>query len=229
MAAPDVDGRELIAQLALPAARAVLVVNGSTAEETSTSSRLVEAVVDGVGGALLDQRWTAVTGATDAGIFTLLGRAAEAAGKLPAPWIGVAPLGLVTWPGRSPAGDRELVPLERHHSHFVLVEGDEWGDETPALLALAGALGGDGAPTAAVIAGGGAVARTEAMGHARAGRPIVVLGGSGRLADELGGMTTDATPDDGDLATIIRSGRLIVCHVSDGPAAVAAALDQALR
>jgi hypothetical protein len=76
------------------------------------------------------------------------------------------------------------VPLEPHHTHFVLVDGDAWGDETPALLALAGALARL-APSVAVICGGGAVTRTEVAGHQRAGRPIVAVAGSGRVADEL--------------------------------------------
>src|SRR5437588_2802298 len=223
IAPPDVDGARLITQLGLPPASAVVAVNGSTAEGTSTPA-LTEAIVEGVGGAIINQGWTAVTGATDAGVFSLLGQAAEAlAPRTPrAPWIGVAPLGLVTWPGHPSSTD--AVPLERHHSHFALVEGDKWGNETRALLALTSALGERGAPSAAVIAGGGAMTRREAAGHARAGRPIIVLGGSGRLADELARAVTNDTQDDDELAGILRYGRVVVCDIADGPSSIAAAL-----
>ena len=225
---PKVDGAELVAQLALPAPRAVVVVNGSTEEGTSASSVLVSAIVDGVAATIVDEGWTAVTGATDAGIFSLLGRAAATAGSLPAPWIGVAPLALVSWPGHPSRSGSDVVPLEPHHSHFVLVEGDRWGDETPALLALTAALGRTGAPTAAVIAGGGAVARQELSGHARAERPIVALRGTGRLADEIAEATGNDAPDGGELAGIVRSGQVIVCDVTDGASFVAMALMAAM-
>lgn len=222
--APDADGAGILARLGVPPAKAVLAVTGGTAEGTATPA-LAAAFVDGVGRTIIEEGWTAVTGATDAGVFTLLGRAAEAAGRPPpAPWIGVAPLDLVRWPGGPPRPEAETHPLEPHHSHFVLVEGDEWGDETPAQLAVTAALGAGGAPSAVVIAGGGAIARGEIVGHARAGRPILVLRGSGRLADDLAGVSGAGE----DLRAIVPAGELVTVDVDAGPAAIRAALAELL-
>ncbi|HVL27495.1 MAG TPA: hypothetical protein VM390_05065, partial [Acidimicrobiales bacterium] len=133
---PDVSGAALVERLALRPGVPVVTLVGSTVPGTGDDPVMVDAIAAGLGPVVLDNGWHVVTGATDAGIFSLLGRAATAAGAVPAPWIGVAPLGLVTWPGRPPGpADLDREPLEPHHSHFVLVEGEGWGDETPAQVA----------------------------------------------------------------------------------------------
>ena len=162
---PDVAGDELLAALGLPAPRATVVLNGSTAEV----DRRLAPLLEGLAGAAVRERLTVVTGGTDAGIFALFG---AAMGDPSAPLVGVAP------------SERDGVPLEPHHTHFVLVQGDAWGVETPALLALADALTRL-APSGAVICGGGPVTRTEVAGHVRAGRPVVAVAGSGGVADDL--------------------------------------------
>ena len=162
---PHVDGDELVAGLELPSPRATVVLNGSTGE---CDPRLA-GVMGELAGAAMRERLTVVTGGTDAGIFHLFGAAMA---EPTAPLVGVAPR------------QREGVPLEPHHTHVVLVEGDDWGVETPVLLALAAALGRL-APSVAVICGGGSITRLEVQGHLRAGRPLIAVAGSGGVADEL--------------------------------------------
>ena len=159
---PDAGGEALVAALDLPAPRATVILNGTTAER---DLRLAGVLGD-LAAAARAERLTVLTGGTDAGIFALFG---AAIGEPTAPLVGVAPL------------HRDGVPLEPHHTHAVLVQGDAWGVETPVLLALAEAL----APAAAVICGGGAVTLTEVDGHLRAGRPVLAVAGSGGVADEL--------------------------------------------
>ncbi len=161
----DAGGDELIAALGLPAPRATVVVNGST----SGCDPSLAGVMTALAGVAVRERLTVVTGGTDAGIFAFLG---SAMAEPTAPLVGVAPR------------NRDGVPLEPHHTHHVLVEGDTWGDETPALLALAAALGRL-APSVAVICGGGRITRLEAEGHLRAGRPLIAVAGSGGVAGEF--------------------------------------------
>jgi hypothetical protein len=165
---PDVRGDELIAALELPAPRATVVLNGTTAECDPGLTGVLAALA----GAVIREHLTVLTGGTDAGIFHLFGAAMR---EPTAPLVGVAPR------------DRAGVPLEPHHTHAVLVEGDDWGVETPALLALADALGRL-APSVAVICGGGSVTRLEVQGHLRAGRPLIAVAGSGGAAGELVGV-----------------------------------------
>jgi len=217
--AQGVDGDTLLRRLEVPPPRGSLIVNGTTAPLGSGLDGLGELLARGVADVAVSDGLTVVTGATDAGIFSLLGAAMAGA---TAPLIGVAPLGLVSWPDRPPAGP-DLEPLESHHSHFVLVEGQEWGDETGTLLALAQALG-TRAPSAAVLCGGGEVARNETLGHVRAGRPVVVLAGSGRLADELAAAVAGTLPPGDPSLTEMAGGDLLVCPLSAGAEALAAAL-----
>lgn len=208
---PGADGDHLLAALDVPPPRATLVLNGSTGDlDAAVADHLAAAFrEDGLAEAVSRERLTTVTGGTDAGIFSILGRALV---DRSAPLIGVAPLDLVSW-----SGGAGQVPLEPHHSHFVLVEGDEWGDETSTLLAVARALGRR-APSVAVICGGGPVTRNEALGHVRDGRPLVVLAGSGRFADDL----AQGVEDLGDGA------KVTVCPVDAGGPALARAVIGAL-
>lgn len=227
-ATAETSGGELLRRLGLPPPRATLVVNGSTAElDAKLKDRLEVAIERGVAGAALMDRLTVLTGATDAGIFSILGAAMS---HRSTPLIGVAPDGLVTWPGRRPVPPRlnqNKETLESHHSHFVLVDGDEWGQETNTLLALAGALGAQ-APSAAVLCGGGCVSRQEALGHSRAGRPLVVLAESGRLSDELAAAVQVGSADDPLLAEIVKRGNVAVCGIRSGAASVVSAIRTAL-
>lgn len=229
---PDTGGDELLAALRLPPPTGTIVVNGSVATLEEGLSERLAAVVgsNGLAGTVEREGLTAVTGATDAGIFSILGRAMAGG---PAPLVGVAPRRLVTWPGRLPVGlrwlDRGRVPLEPHHSHFVLVDGHEWGDETPALLALARALNVL-APSVALLCGGGPVTRNEVLGHVRDGRPVVVVAGSGRFADELAAALNGHRGDhDAEVEEILTNGRLTVCPLSDGAPALVGAVCAALR
>ncbi len=224
-AAPDARGEDLVAALGLPAPRGTVVVNGTAgALDAGLAERLSDLLGDdGLAGLARRDGLTLVTGGTDAGIFSILGRAMVGS---PACLVGVAPRSLVTLLGH-PDGHR--VPLEPNHTHYVLVDGDAWGDETPALLALAGALHRL-APAVAVVVGGGPVTCKEALGHVRAGRPLVVVAGSGRIADELADAAAGGRAATGaDIREIVAGGHITVCPVSAGGPGLIDAVIAALR
>lgn len=139
---------------------------------------------DGLARVVVKEGLSVVTGGTDAGIFQLFGKALG--GRAKGPCIGVAPAGLVEAEPQSTrvGADEQRVPLEPHHTHFVLVESDHWGGETETMLSLVDALAAD-ALSITILASGGEVAKREILGHVRAGREVVVIAGSGRLADEI--------------------------------------------
>ena len=168
VAAPaDVSGEEAVAALALPRPHGAIVLNGGTTElPTDLAVTLRDTLGNGIARVAVEDRLTVVTGGTDAGIFSLFGQALG--DERTAPCIGVVPAGRVIWPERASPADRgpedeELVPLEPHHSHFLLVATDEWGAETEAMLSLADALSAD-CGSLAVLAGGGAGSRREILG-----------------------------------------------------------------
>jgi len=64
----------------------------------------------------------------------------------------VAAEGTVHIPGG--AANPDAAELERHHTHFVLVPGNEWGDESPWLADVADTLAA-GEPSVTIVASSG--------------------------------------------------------------------------
>src|SRR3954447_2286066 len=94
----------------------------------------------------------AVDGGTDAGVMRAAGAAREDRAAS-FPLVGVVVRQLL----QVDDATRADVPPARSHSHFVLVPGIDWGDESEWLSAIAGSLS-NGAPSVTVLANGGEVA-----------------------------------------------------------------------
>jgi hypothetical protein len=123
-----------------------------------------------------------VDGGTDAGVMKLMGNARYENGSA-FPLVGVSPVGLVQLPDAVKPSP-ESTPLEPHHTHFFLVTGNNWGDESPWLANIASLLAGEH-PSVTVLINGGAIALVDAKESTKVDRPIVAIAGSGRLADEI--------------------------------------------
>jgi hypothetical protein len=121
-------------------------------------------------------------GGTDAGVMRLMGNARE---EISGTFllVGVSPDGLVKLPDGGNIST-ELTDLESHHTHFFLVQGDQWGDESRWLAEIASQMAGD-YPSVTVLINGGNIALVDAMENLRVHRPLLVIEGSGRLADEI--------------------------------------------
>lgn len=201
--------------LELPRPRAVLVVNGGTAKlGPDLEAQLGQLLQDGVARTAAEDRITLVTGATDAGIFALLGQGLARWGRS-APCVGVTVAGLARWPGKL-AGE---APLEPHHSHFVLVEGQHWGDETATMYALIAWLARD-RPSAAIFAGGGEIVIHEMQANVRQGRAMILLAGSGRTTDAVLAVQAGQLATDPRLAEIARMGKIITFDIRQDAAAL---------
>jgi len=207
-------GSQVLQQLELPPVRGLIVLNGGTIElDGDREERLRALLGDGLAAVAAQDGLTVVTGGTDAGVFALFGAALGDGSTVSS--VGVAPAARVTWPGRDDADD-DAVPLEPHHSHAVLVDGHQWGDETSTMIRLAGALSAD-APSLAVLAGGGAIAKRELLAHLSAGRQVVVLAGSGRLADDVAAVVAGSSTQDSELREAAASGRITVFDTTRRP------------
>ncbi|WP_392479195.1 hypothetical protein [Nostoc sp. C110] len=133
-----------------------------------------------------------VDGGTDAGVMQLMGEARSQIGAKFA-LIGVTPENKVALPNQQEP-DADLTPLEPNHTHFVLVPGDNWGDESPWISDVATVLANN-APSVTVLLNGGEITFDDAFSSVNTGRLVVVIAGSGRtadiLADALRGEGTD--------------------------------------
>lgn len=182
-AAPDASPRRLLDELGIQAPGAIVVVVGAADSlDPSIVPWLTQQFSRGLGVAATKTDAVLIDGGTASGAMAVLGEAI--ADRLPRPaLLGVAPLAKVTYPDGPPA-DGERVALEPNHTHFVLADLGEWGQETELLFRLADTLA-DGVPVVVVLVGGGQVAREEARQAARRDWPLLVITGTGGLADNL--------------------------------------------
>lgn len=122
-----------------------------------------------------------IDGGTDAGIMRLMGQARrQLEGSFPL--IGIAAVGTVILPDLPRPQDG--ADLEPNHTHVVLVPGSLWGDESPWIARVATAIA-QAQPSLTLLVNGGTISFQDVANSIRARRPVLVLAGSGRAADEL--------------------------------------------
>jgi len=172
---------------------------------------------------LLDRHGACVVdGGTDSGVMRSIGRARTTChGRFPI--IGVTPVGAIAG-GHTP--EARGIALEPNHTHALLVPGSTWGDETPWLADVAGAIAArHGSVT--LVAGGGGITYTDITASIARNRPVLILAGTGRAANSVADarMGLDADPRAHDIAA---SALTEIVEVSD-TTAVVHALDAALR
>jgi hypothetical protein len=137
-----------------------------------------------------------ICGGTDMGIMAEIGRV-RSKSAYTFPLVGMAPEELVTW-ADGPASTKKLWwgkqrwQLEPHYSHFILVPGSEFGDESPWIVDTATLLSKDH-KSVTVLINGGDVSRKDVELSLKSGRPVIALSRTGRLADELS-RETDRNP-----------------------------------
>ena len=186
----DADAQGILKALDIAQAHALIMVfGGAKGLDDSRKARLAELFTDAIAPAAVDVGALVIDGGTQSGVMAMMGEALARDGQ-GCELLGVAPSGKVTYPGDSnPANIENGTPLEPNHSHFVLVEGDEWGSETDMMFKLAGALN---VPVATTLINGGSIAGSEALRSVRNGWQLLVVEGSGRFADDLSAATRKA-------------------------------------
>jgi predicted Rossmann-fold nucleotide-binding protein len=130
-----------------------------------------------------------ICGGTDVGVMAAIGKARSRSGYQ-FPLIGISPEGAVTWPEGPrnatpflPGNEREQ--LEPHHSHFILVPGNQFGDESKWIVRTATMIATEHNKSVTVLINGGKVSQQDVEQSLSVGRPLLVLEGTGRLADEI--------------------------------------------
>jgi hypothetical protein len=129
-----------------------------------------------------------VCGGTNMGVMSEIGQIRQKNGYT-FPLIGIAPQELVTWPD-GPRSTKILWwgvkrwQLEPHYSHFILVPGSQFGDESPWVVDAATVFS-KGHKSVTILINGGEVSRKDIDLSLETGRPVIALSRTGRLADEL--------------------------------------------
>lgn len=211
----EADPAQIAAMLGLkPGGRAIAVMGGAALMTGDSTRTIRSGLEDGLAQFAQDYEVTVVDGGTAAGVMELLG-AARARRSLTFPLVGVTVASRTAWPGHD--ADSEAAPLDPYHSHFVLTEGDDFGDESDLLAGLALTVARDGGRALGLIINGGAIVRREA--HARANgplkMPLLVLDDSGRFADELAEAVRSGSSDP-ELQEIVEQGEVHVLSAHVG-------------
>ena len=192
IASPQASSQQVLAELEIPQPEAVFLLSGQALSlKDRLKPRLKALFSRGVLKAAKGRQVVILTGGTQYGVMEQMGLAATEQAE-PVTLLGVAPTAKAIYPG---GPDLSAVPdaavLDPNHSHFVLPESQEWGGETRRMFDLAEALVSGGVnkrvPVITILAGGGfkGVALQEALHTVRHGWPILVIEGSGELADEI--------------------------------------------
>ncbi len=143
----------------------------------------------GIARVAVEEEALIIDGGTQAGIMAMMGQGVAERGYKTT-LLGVLPADLVTYPG-PPAhnSQSEHTPLDPNHSHFALMRGDKWGDETALMYQLADELSrgeeGKRIPLVTILVNGEEIAMHKAWHSVQKGWPIIVIEGSDRSADEI--------------------------------------------
>ena len=140
---------------------------------------------------------TVFDGGTDAGVIKMMGQARhhiDGSFNL----VGVAPKAKVNLPGHSlnlaiSLETRELTNLEEHHTHFALIPGINWGNESPWLANCASTLA-DRYPSITILINGGKISLSDLVLNLSVGQQTIIIADSGRLADEIANTITGFAP-----------------------------------
>jgi hypothetical protein len=177
---------QAIGELGLKGGYPVIVLIGGEIEEhrrdmTRQAIQAIAKTAEGMNAVIIG-------GGTDMGVMAEIGQIRSQNGYK-FPLVGVTPEELVTWPG-GPLNTKflwlgkERWQLESHYSHFILVPGSQFGDESPWISDTAILLS-KGHQSVTILINGGEVSRKDIEVSLENDRPVIVLSNTGRLADEL--------------------------------------------
>ncbi len=210
--APHHTSRQALDLAALDHPRPTLVVIGGAGFMADDSLQRLRVLFDDVLAPLAQEyHLTVIDGGTDAGVMRLMGQARHRLGGT-FPLLGVLPQGRVTWPKADAAStnddpnpppgtaDNLCYALEPHHSHFLFIPGQDWGSESTWIADVATAISSP-SPALTLLINGGQIAALDLHLNLAAGRPLLALAGSGRLADTV---ATALAGSDADIPPFLR-------------------------
>jgi len=208
----DASAQAILDALQIASPRAVILLFGGAAGlDASRKTHLATLFADGLTTLAADLGALIIDGGTQSGIMAVMGEAVAQSGHR-CELLGIAPAGKVTYPGDGQIDVVDSTALEPNHSHFVLVESNDWGGETDKMFELARAFN---VPIVAILVNGGAIAADEALQTVRNGWQLLAIEGSGRFADELSAAVRRQSAKSVEVSEIACSGLVGLFHVDD--------------
>jgi len=177
---------QAISELGLKDRYPVIVLIGGEIDEQQAA--ITERAMQAISRIAEDMNALVICGGTDMGVMAEIGQIRSRSGYK-FPLVGVTPEELVTWPGGPHNAKflwmgKQRWQLESHYSHFILVPGSQFGDESP-WIGEAATLLSEGHQSVTILINGGEVSRKDIDLSVENGRAVIALSRTGRLADEL--------------------------------------------
>ncbi len=165
-----------LAQLGIPLPKpAVVLVGGAGAIGFLDKFPMRKAV--GIVARLAEETGSVVVdGGTQAGIMTEIGKQRKR-NNFSFPLVGVVFDSLLMQ-------EEPKSVLDPNHTHFFLIPGEDWGDESAWISKIATAIAGD-KKSITVLVNGGNISRIDVEYSLLANRTTFVMRGTGRMADEI--------------------------------------------
>jgi len=180
--------QDALTGLAIPRPRTVIVLVGGAGGIKWLQKFPMRKAVGIVARLAEETQSVIVDGGTQAGIMTEIGKQRKR-NKFSFPLIGVVFDSLLM--KEEPASI-----LDANHTHFFLIPGDDWGDESGWISKIATAITSDAKATLStgvmniqksitILINGGNISRTDVEYSLLENRPTFVMRGTGRMADEI--------------------------------------------
>ncbi|MGZ9164834.1 MAG: hypothetical protein ACXW4U_06630 [Anaerolineales bacterium] len=172
----NIDINKAIEELQIPHPKTVIVLVGG-AGGIGWLDKFPMRKAIGIVARLADETQSIVIdGGTQAGIMTEIGKQRKR-NRFSFPLIGVVFDSLLM------KKDPQSI-LDPNHTHFFLIPGEDWGDESEWIARIATTIAGD-KKSITILVNGGKISRTDVEYSLMENRPTFVMRGTGRLADEI--------------------------------------------
>jgi hypothetical protein len=180
------DLAEAISELKLGGNFPVIVLIGGGIDEREAEA--TQRAIQTISKIAEDINALVICGGTDMGVMAEIGQM-RSQSHYKFPLVGITLEEMVTWPGGPHSANflwmgKKRWQLEPHYSHFILVPGSKFGDESPWIVEAATLLS-KGHRSVTILINGGEVSRKDIELSLEKGRPVIVLSRTGRLADEI--------------------------------------------
>jgi hypothetical protein len=216
----DTPIQTIASQLDIVQPRPAIFITGGASKMSPEDIKMTEVLIDALVLYINEVNAVMIDGGTTSGVMQMIGSAREKH-RLKFDLIGVAPLGKIEFPGHiNPNAEAQL---EQNHSHFILIDGDEWGDESEIILGLTRVIADGGKlPCAGILINGGTISRQEVYLAATKEfkLPMLIVEGSGRAADEIANAFKTGRANQRILQFILAGGDIQLVSTADGPEAL---------
>jgi hypothetical protein len=172
----DKEIQEALTQLEIPQPKPVIVLVGGAGGigwwdqfPMGKAIRIVARLAEETGSVVVD-------GGTQAGIMKEIGKQRKR-NKFSFPLIGVVFDSLLM-------KEKPESILDPNHTHFFLIPGEDWGDESAWISKIATVIAGD-QKSITILINGGQISRSDVGYSVLEDRPTFVMRGTGRMADEI--------------------------------------------